>query len=135
MNVSLNKCPKNFCKVPNKNMDKVILEYILKIPKLKNDLITGDDSFNISDKEYSNIMQDIQNQKNAFEHNIVNPKELEIKLNVLNFKKNELKIERIIHVRNQEKKSGNKTLLYDQKLCTLIQYQNKLLNAQKNNNN
>ena len=135
MNVSLNKCQRNFCKVQSKNIDKVILEYMIKIPKLKNDLISGDDSYNMSDKEYSDIMQNIQNQKNAAKHNIANPKELEIKLNDLNFMKNELKIERIIHKRNQEKKDVNKTLLNDQKLYTIIQYQNKLLNAHKNNNN
>ena len=135
MNVSLNKCQRNFCKVQSKNIDKVILEYMLKIQKLKNDLISGDDSYNMSDKEYSDIMQNIQNQKNAAKHNIANPKELEIKLNDLNFMKNELKIERIIHKRNQEKKDVNKTLLNDQKLYTIIQYQNKLLNAHKNNNN
>ena len=108
---------------------------MIKIPKLKNDLISGDDSYNMSEKEYSDIMQNIQNQKNAAKHNIANPKELEIKLNDLNFMKNELKIERIIHKRNQEKKDVNKTLLNDQKLYTIIQYQNKLLNAHKNNNN
>ncbi len=124
MNVSLNKCQRNFCKVQSKNIDKVILEYMIKIPKLKNDLISGDDSYNMSDKEYSDIMQNIQNQKNAAKHNIANPKELEIKLNDLNFMKNELKIERIIHKRNQEKKDVNKTLLNDQKLYTIIQYQN-----------
>ena len=135
MNVSLNKCQRNFYKVQSKNIDKIILEYMIKIPKLKNDLISGDDSYNMSDKEYSDIMQNIQNQKNAAKHNIANPKELEIKLNDLNFMKNELKIERIIHKRNQEKKDVNKTLLNDQKLYTIIQYQNKLLNAHKNNNN
>ena len=135
MNVSLNKCQRNFYKVQSKNIDKIILEYMIKIPKLKNDLISGDDSYNMSDKEYSDIMQNIQNQKNAAKHNIANPKELEIKLNDLNLMKNELKIERIIHKRNQEKKDVNKTLLNDQKLYTIIQYQNKLLNAHKNNNN
>ena len=47
----------------DKKYDERILEYILKIPKLKNDLITGVDSFNYTDKQYSDIMQNIQNQK------------------------------------------------------------------------
>ena len=114
-------------------MNEIILEYMLKIPILKNNLITGEDSFNLSDREYSDIMQGIQNNIIAAKKNIKEPELLQEKLNNLNFQKGELKIERIIHVRNQEKKLGNKTESYDEKLLTLIKYQNFLLNANKNN--
>ncbi len=35
--------------------DDIILEYMLKIPKIKNDLITGEDSYNLTDRQYSDI--------------------------------------------------------------------------------
>ena len=135
MNIDFNKSQKNYDKIQRKIKDEVILEYMLKIPILKNDLITGEDSYNLSDRKYNDFMQDIQNKINAAKQNIKNPKILEKKLDELNFRKNELKIERIIHVRNQSKNFGNKILLQDEKLFTLVKYQNKLLNAEQNNDN
>ena len=135
MNIDFNKSQKNYDKIQRKIKDEVILEYMLKIPILKNDLITGEDSYNLSDRKYNDFMQDIQNKINAAKQNIKDPKILEKKLDDLNFRKNELKIERIIHVRNQSKKFGNKILLQDEKLFTLVKYQNKLLNAEQNNDN
>ena len=135
MKIDFNKSQKNFDKIQRKIKDEVILEYMLKIPILKNDLITGEDSYNLSDRKYNDFMQDIQNKIIAAKHNINDPKILEEKLDDLNFRKNELKIERIIHVRNQSKEFGNKILLQDEKLFTLVKYQNKLLNAEQNNDN
>ena len=135
MKIDFNKSQKNFDKIQRKIKDEVILEYMLKIPILKNDLITGEDSYNLSDRKYNDFMQDIQNKINAAKQNIKDPKILEKKLDDLNFRKNELKIERIIHVRNQSKEFGNKILLQDEKLFTLVKYQNKLLNAEQNNDN
>ena len=135
MNIDFNKSQKNYDKIQRKIKDEVILEYMLKIPILKNDLITGEDSYNLSDRKYNDFMQDIQNKINAAKQNIKNPKILEKKLDELNFRKNELKIERIIHVRNQSKNFGNKILLQDEKLFALVKYQNKLLNAEQNNDN
>ena len=135
MNIDFNKSQKNYDKIQRKIKDEVILEYMLKIPILKNDLITGEDSYNLSDRKYNDFMQDIQNKINAAKQNVKNPKILEKKLDELNFRKNELKIERIIHVRNQSKNFGNKILLQDEKLFTLVKYQNKLLNAEQNNDN
>ena len=135
MKIDFNKSQKNFDKIQRKIKDEVILEYMLKIPKLKNDLITGEDSYNLSDRKYNDFMQDIQNKINAAKQNIKDPKILEKKLDDLNFRKNELKIERIINVRNQSKEFGNKILLQDEKLFTLVKYQNKLLNAEQNNDN
>ena len=37
--------------------DDIILEYMLKIPILKNDLITGEDSYNLTEKEYRFMME------------------------------------------------------------------------------
>ena len=135
MKIDFNKSQKNFDKIQRKIKDEVILEYMLKIPILKNDLITGEDSYNLSDRKYNDFMQDIQNKIIAAKQNIKDPKILEKKLDDLNFIKNELKIERIIHVRNQSKEFGNKILLQDEKLFTLVKYQNKLLNAEQNNDN
>ena len=111
----------------DKKYDERILEYILKIPKLKNDLITGVDSFNYTDKQYSDIMQNIQNQINTAKATIKEPKELENKLNELSFQKGELKIERLLHVRREAKKIGNNLFVYDNKLNILIIDQNKIL--------
>ena len=107
--------------------DELIFEYMLKIPKLKNDLITGEDSFNYSEKAYNDIMQNFQNQICDAKMRIFDSKELDNKINYLLFKKNELKIERIIHKKKIAKKNGENIFLYDQKLVQLITAQNKLL--------
>ena len=110
----------------NNFQDELILEYMLKIPTLKNDLITGEDSYNYSDKEYNNEMQNFQNQIDSAKQKIFDPKDRDNKINEILFQKNELKIERIIHNKKIAKKHGENIFLYDQKLIPLIQSQNKL---------
>ena len=115
----------------NNNHEQLIFEYMLKIPKLKNDLITGEDSFNYTDKLYNDTMQNFQNQIILAKSKIHDSKELEDKINYLQFQKNELKIERIIHKKKIAKKNGENIFLYDQKLAPLIITQNKLMNLIK----
>ena len=107
--------------------DNLIFEYMLKIPKLKNDLITGEDSYNYTDRQYNDIMQDLQNQIDRAKLAIKDPKILDNKLNYLNFEKGELKIERIIHMKKKAKNSGDDVFKYDPKLLSIVHSQNRLL--------
>ena len=130
MNIAFNKNRKKFRTIPKEQIYDAILEYMLKIPKLKNNLITGADSYNLSLEEYNSIMQNIQNQIYASKHKIKEPKKLKKEINKLKFKKNELKIERIIHDR-KDKKSEKKMQSQDEKLFELVDEQNSLLKSKK----
>ena len=115
MNIAFNKNRKKFRTIPKEQIYDAILEYMLKIPKLKNNLITGADSYNLSLEEYNSIMQNIQNQIYASKHKIKEPKKLKKEINKLKFKKNELKIEQLFmieKIKNQKKKCNLKMKNY-----------------------
>ena len=110
-----------------KDCNDLILNYMIKISKLKNDLITGEDSFDYTEKEYNDIMQDLQNQIDSVKKNINDPIILENKLNDLYFQKGELRIERLIHMKKHAKNFGKDISSFDEKLIPIIKSQNKLL--------
>jgi len=51
-------------------IDNEIFEYILKTPKLKNDLITGEDSFNYTQKQFEDKVKGLNQRLSDYNNKV-----------------------------------------------------------------
>ena len=114
-------------------IDNEIFEYILKTPKLKNDLITGEDSFNYTQKQFEDKVRILNQRLSDYNNKVKDNSELNRHIYLIKFIKNELIIEKILHDKKRAKNKGEKNLYkFDKELFCLIIKQKKLIEQKKN---
>ena len=114
-------------------IDNEIFEYILKTPKLKNDLITGEDSFNYTQKQFEDKVRGLNQRLSDYNNKVKDNSELNRHIYLIKFTKNELIIEKILHDKKRAKNKGEKNLYkFDKELFCLIIKQKKLIEQKKN---
>jgi hypothetical protein len=114
-------------------IDNEIFEYILKTPKLKNDLITGEDSFNYTQKQFEDKVKGLNQRLSDYNNKVKDNSELNRHIYLIKFIKNELIIEKILHDKKRAKNKGEKNLYkFDKELFCLIIKQKKLIEQKKN---
>ena len=114
-------------------IDNEIFEYILKTPKLKNDLITGEDSFNYTQKQFEDKVKGLNQRLSDYNNKVKDNSELNRHIYLIKFTKNELIIEKILHDKKRAKNKGEKNLYkFDKELFCLIIKQKKLIEQKKN---
>ena len=114
-------------------IDNEIFEYILKTPKLKNDLITGEDSFNYTQKQFEDKVRILNQRLSDYNNKVKDNSELNRHIYLIKFTKNELIIEKILHDKKRAKNKGEKNLYkFDKELFCLIIKQKKLIEQKKN---
>ena len=114
-------------------IDNEIFEYILKTPKLKNDLITGEDSFNYTQKQFEDKVRILNQRLSDYNNKVKDNSELNRHIYLIKFIKNELIIEKILHDKKRAKNKGEKNLYkFDKELYCLIIKQKKLIEQKKN---
>ena len=113
-------------------IDNEIFEYILKTPKLKNDLITGEDSFNYTQKQFEDKVRGLNQRLSDYNNKVKDNSELNRHIYLIKFIKNELIIEKILHDKKRAKNKGEKNLYkFDKELFCLIIKQKKLIEQKK----
>ena len=114
-------------------IDNEIFEYILKTPKLKNDLITGEDSFNYTQKQFEDKVRILNQRLSDYNNKVKDNSELNRHIYLIKFTKNELIIEKILHDKKRAKNKGEKNLYkFDKELFCIIIKQKKLIEQKKN---
>ena len=114
-------------------IDNEIFEYILKTPKLKNDLITGEDSFNYTQKQFEDKVKGLNQRLSDYNNKVKDNSELNRHIYLIKFIKNELIIEKILHDKKRAKNKGEKNLYkFDKELFCIIIKQKKLIEQKKN---
>ena len=107
----------------------------MKTPKLKNDLITGEDSFNYTQKQFEDKVRGLNQRLSDYNNKVKDNSELNRHIYIIKFIKNELIIEKILHDKKRAKNKGEKNLYkFDKELFCIIIKQKKLILKKKNIN-